>query len=165
MLDWPTIIRIHDVLFRRLVPGYAGRVRGPSPTGIPVDVEFGNYLGVEYQGVAYACESALGHLPDWVRSADTLRVNSPPVRYREAALTIAATVHCEIIRIHPFVNGNGRTARACLNYFARRYGMRPLPYDRPKDDYLDAIRTFLQRRNQAHFMDYLRPVWIPDEWL
>lgn len=66
-----------------------------------------------------------------------------------------------MVRIHPFIDGNGRTARACVNYFARRYGgQMPLPFERPTvDDYKDAQRTYQQRRIYDHFADYLRTMW------
>jgi fido (protein-threonine AMPylation protein) len=75
-------------------------------------------------------------------------------------LRVASYVHCEVIRIHPFVNGNGRVARLCLNYFARRYGMRAISFERTNGDYLDANRTWLDRRVIDHFVDFLRSRWI-----
>jgi prophage maintenance system killer protein len=41
-----------------------------------------------------------------------------------AVLMLAADVHGEWIRIHPFVNGNGRTARLWANWALMRYGLR-----------------------------------------
>lgn len=50
-----------------------------------------------------------------------------------AVLRLMAIAHGEWIRIHPFANGNGRTARLIANWIASRYGldvfvgMRPRP--------------------------------------
>ncbi|MFP5232432.1 MAG: Fic family protein [Acidobacteriota bacterium] len=41
-------------------------------------------------------------------------------------------VHAEWIRIHPFANGNGRTARLWANLVAMRYGLPPSIRLRPR---------------------------------
>ncbi len=43
----------------------------------------------------------------------------------DAVLAVCAWTHGEWIRIHPFVNGNGRTARAWVLWLALRYGLPP----------------------------------------
>lgn len=42
-----------------------------------------------------------------------------------AIVDLCAWVHAEWIRIHPFANGNGRTARLWANCIAMRYGLPP----------------------------------------
>lgn len=50
-------------------------------------------------------------------------------------VAVAAVVHGEWVRIHPFVNGNGRTARLLAAHVSLRYGLpvfvtpRPRPHD------------------------------------
>jgi fido (protein-threonine AMPylation protein) len=161
ILDWPMIVAFHRIMFESLFPDLAGRPRGPEAPHIPTDVEFGNYLGIPYGDVTRECQASFAGLPEFLRSVDILRDTATPALFREAALNVAAFTHCELIRIHPFVNGNGRVARACINYIARRYAMRAIPFDRPKGDYIDATRTYLQQRTHQHFMDFLRPAWRP----
>lgn len=57
-----------------------------------------------------------------------------------ALLDLCAWAHAEWIRIHPFANGNGRTARLWANYLAMRYGLPPFVRlrPRPNTDYADA---------------------------
>lgn len=38
-------------------------------------------------------------------------------------MELAALAHGEWVRIHPFANGNGRTARTWANWIAARYGL------------------------------------------
>jgi fido (protein-threonine AMPylation protein) len=45
---------------------------------------------------------------------------------------LAALVHGEWVRIHPFANGNGRTARLLANYVLVRYGFGPALAIRPR---------------------------------
>ena len=49
-----------------------------------------------------------------------------------AVLTLCAWAHSEWVRIHPFANGNGRTARLWVNSIAMRYGLPPFLRIRPR---------------------------------
>lgn len=51
-----------------------------------------------------------------------------------AVLHVCAWAHAEWVRIHPFVNGNGRTARLWANYVAMRYGLPPFVRLRSRPD-------------------------------
>lgn len=51
-----------------------------------------------------------------------------------AVLDLCAWAHAEWIQIHPFANGNGRTARLWANYLAIRYGLPPFVRLRPRPD-------------------------------
>ena len=52
----------------------------------------------------------------------------------ESVLDAAAWLHGEWIRIHPFVNGNGRTARMWVLWLCARYGLPQLLPLRPRPD-------------------------------
>jgi Fic family protein len=47
-------------------------------------------------------------------------------------LTYCAILHGEWVRIHPFANGNGRTARLWANWAALRYGLPPFVTIKPR---------------------------------
>ncbi len=49
-----------------------------------------------------------------------------------AIITLCAWAHAEWVRIHPFANGNGRTARLWVNSIAMRYGLPPFLRIRPR---------------------------------
>ena len=51
-----------------------------------------------------------------------------------AVLDLCAWAHSEWIRIHPFANGNGRTARMWANFLLMRYGLPPVVRLRPRPD-------------------------------
>jgi len=57
-----------------------------------------------------------------------------------AVLDLAAWAHCEWVRIHPFANGSGRTARLWANCILMRYGVPPAVRLRPRPNggYSDA---------------------------
>ncbi len=51
-----------------------------------------------------------------------------------AVIDLAAWAHAEWVRIHPFANGNGRTARVWANLIFVRYGVPPAVRLRPRPD-------------------------------
>jgi hypothetical protein len=51
-----------------------------------------------------------------------------------AVIDVAAWAHSEWVRIHPFMNGNGRTARMWANAILMRYGLDPVVRLRPRPD-------------------------------
>ena len=53
----------------------------------------------------------------WLNEPSTLQLH--PVEY-------AALAHYHLVYIHPFVDGNGRTARLLMNYILMRHGFPPV---------------------------------------
>lgn len=66
----------------------------------------------------------------------------------QEVVALAAIVHGEWIRIHPFVNGNGRTARVWAAFVAFRYGLPVFLTVKPRPDgvlYLRAATNSMGR--------------------
>ncbi len=157
-------VGIHRGIFGGLFPHFAGFPRGPEPPGLYRNVTFGPYRGTHADDVQRECEALfaviaglIAQLDDWLRTRGR-------ADFAEQVLQVAAYVHCELIRIHPFVNGNGRAARKCVDYFCWRYGLLPPIFaqkgaGRADPDYKDAVRTYMQGHGTRHFADYLRPLW------
>ena len=68
----------------------------------------------------------------------------------QAVISACGWAHAEWVRIHPFANGNGRTARILANAIAMRYGLPPFVRLRPRPD----GRTYGIVSEQAMFGDY-----------
>jgi hypothetical protein len=51
--------------------------------------------------------------------------HEPDADQLAAIIDLCAWAHAEWVRIHPFANGNGRTARLWANSLAMRYGLPP----------------------------------------
>jgi Fic family protein len=157
------ISRLHRMIFQGAFPRAAGVPRGTA-SHVEIQVSFGDgYSGVHYRDVVRELEELArtvnGHMQDIDRWFD----ESSAERHREDVITAAAWVHGEIVRIHPFVNGNGRVARACINFFAQRYRFRPLILERDRADnaYLIAIDYWVGRHSYSPMIDYLRTRLIP----
>ncbi len=71
-------------------------------------------------------------------------------------ITLAAWTHAEFVRIHPFVDGNGRTARLMMNYQLMLSGF--LPVDIAKEnriDYYNALEKYAVERDLSEFENFI----------
>lgn len=110
-----------------------GRFRGEN--GLEdVEVTIGSHAGVHPAEVARELLSFQQRLQNVMRRLDE-RIplgQEPAVDPLAAILDACAWAHSEWVRIHPFVNGNGRTARLLANGIAMRYGLPPFIRLRPR---------------------------------
>lgn len=114
----------------------AGTFRGEA--GLEdYDVQVGSHLGVPAGDVA----SELKRFDD-ILSAEIAELDAAIPDYRtgneltadqlNAVLILCAWAHGEWVKIHPFPNGNGRTARMLANSIALRYGLPAFVRIRPR---------------------------------
>lgn len=122
------------------VPYYAGEIRDTDPAFpelIGYEVMVGSAFGVGSADVPDALGAFEAGMAAMTTQLDTrLAVGArpaDPVDLR-AVLIAAAIAHGEWIRIHPFANGNGRTARLWANWVGLRYGLPPFVSLRPRPD-------------------------------
>ncbi len=119
------------------VPGhrFVGAFRG-EPGLETVQVKVGEKYGVNSADVAEALRVFETKLQALVAELDTLLPLGvePDADEQAAILDLCAWAHAEWARIHPFGNGNGRTARLWANSLAMRYGLPPFIRLRPRPD-------------------------------
>ncbi len=135
-LQWAR--RWHAMMMRGLevpAPEYVGAFRG-SPGVENIGVEIGGRRGVistEVVGELRRFESTLQALAANLDSVVPVghELNADELA---AVLDLCAWAHAEWVRIHPFVNGNGRTARIWANSLAKRYGLPGFVRLRPRPD-------------------------------
>jgi hypothetical protein len=116
-------------------PHYVGRFRGEAELR-DCQVLVGHHLGVPPDRVADELRRFEARLREAVVLLDEL-VGPGEVSSADelaAIFDLCAWVHSEWVRIHPFANGNGRTARLWVNAIAMRYGLRPFLPLRPRPD-------------------------------
>lgn len=119
-------------------PDYVGNIRDSDP-GHPClvgyEVIVGSSLGVRAAGVPSALATFIGAVGNVVATLD--RVIAPGAvpsdrHLVQAVVRLCAFTHGEWIRIHPFANGNGRTARVWANWIAVRFGLPPFVAIKPR---------------------------------
>ena len=116
-------------------PRYVGALRG-EPGLERVQVRVNGRYGIAARDVGHA-------LADFERTLQPIieRLDQhipagidPNADQTAAVLEVCAWVHAEWIRIHPFTNGNGRTARLWVNGIVMRYNLPPFLRLRPRPD-------------------------------
>lgn len=136
------------------VPGYAGHFRG-DPT-VP---ELGGYevgvgvrrrdglpdrVGLPSVRVPNAVAGLLAQLGNALNRLDGhVALGSRPTdsAVLQSVASLAATVHGEWARIHPYANGNGRTARLWAAWLALRYRLPIFVTVKPRPADLDYARS------------------------
>lgn len=126
-----------DTMVGLQVPGphRIGTFRGEK--GIErAEVGIGAKRGVAARDVARALASFERRLQRTVAALDALYPAGTELDADglDAVIDLSAWAHAEWVRIHPFVNGNGRTARLWANYVLMRYGIPPVIRLRPRPD-------------------------------
>lgn len=112
-------------------PAYVGRFRGDTHTDL-LDYEnnVGGIPGIRSYLVFGEVERLIRWLRDQVEEIDALEVTQLEKDMR--VLEVAAEMHGEWVKIHPFVNGNGRTARLWVLWLCARFGIPALLKVRPR---------------------------------
>lgn len=115
---------------------YVGRFRGEAPLE-HIGVHVGHCWGAAPGKVADAVDDFLAELKDALAKLDeAVPAGGIPGTddALEAVLTTAALAHAKWVEIHPFANGNGRTARLWANWVLMRYGIPPFVRLRPRPE-------------------------------
>ena len=133
----------HRSIFRGVdlpVPYFAGEVRDDDadfPELIGYEVRVGALAGTDSRFVPEELERfearmrrAVGLLDPQVAVGDRPRTTG----VLGSVVTLCGTAHGEWVRIHPFANGNGRTARLWANWCAVRYGLPPFVRLQPRPE-------------------------------
>jgi hypothetical protein len=129
-------------------PAYVGTFRGEAPLE-HIGVHVGHCWGAAPGTVADEVRTFLDELGDALAILDkAIPAGGLPESDDaiEAVLTTAALAHAKWVEIHPFANGNGRTARLWANWVLMRYGVPPFVRLRPRPEglrYAEAARRAL----------------------
>ena len=128
-------------------PKYVGAFRGEAGLeDVQVHVDW--IFGVAAHEVAAALSVFERRLQLVVSHLDRLIAPGaePNSDQANVVIDLCAWAHAEWVRIHPFANGNGRTARLWANSLALRYGLPPFLNVRPRpgSDYEIACAKAMQ---------------------
>lgn len=120
------------------IPYYAGEIRDSDPSQPELDgyeVEVGGFAGAPSATVPQELARFEATTCRAIEVLDaTIPAGSTPTDNNRllSVLTLCASLHGEWVRIHPFANGNGRTARMWANWAALRYGLPPFVRIKPR---------------------------------
>lgn len=114
-------------------PAFVGRFRGEpglERCGVRVNHVAGTApwdVAAELEAFETTLQRVVAGLDAKYPDADSLDADG-----LSAVIDLAAWAHAAWIRIHPFANGNGRTARLWANLLLMRYGLPPAVALRPR---------------------------------
>lgn len=119
---------------------YAGEIRDSDsrfPELYGYEVSIGALPGLASRLVPAALSRFEAAMQEAVAALDpAIVVGTRPagVAQLRSVLTFCANAHGEWVRIHPFANGNGRTARIWANWCVLRYGLPPFVRLKPRPE-------------------------------
>lgn len=140
-----------EQLHRRLfsgVRGHGGRIRTPA-FGSETLV-FGPHRSEHRDRVPGCIEPLFTKLRHALASFDA---NPGANTYEPEALRLAVWAHAELIRIHPFEDGNGRTSRLLMNWVLVRLGLRPIQLEAPRQEYIACLNHYYVRGDIVPLVD------------
>jgi len=114
---------VHQLVLKEIDSQNAGRYRTEN-----VIISGATHKPPEHIFVREQMEQLIIRLQSWIK------------KYHP--LVAAALLHGEFVKIHPFVDGNGRTARLLMNFIAIKSGYPPLVIKKEQRfEYYDALDT------------------------
>ena len=114
-------------------PKLVGAFRGePGLEGVPAYI--GAREGTQAEAVVAEVDAFVERLQSVLARLDKVLLPGQELDRDglQAVIELAAWAHSEWVRIHPFSNGNGRTARLLTNAILMRYGQPPVLQLRPR---------------------------------
>ena len=104
--------------------------------------------------------SGAGHLPpvgnDMYNQIKNFYIELSRKRKELNAIEYAAWTHAEFVRIHPFIDGNGRTSRLIMNYQLMDSGFLPVSIAKEtRLDYYNTLEEYAVHGNLEKFLDLI----------
>jgi Fic family protein len=132
------IVNIHKLFYYRIDKNNAGSYRK-----IPVIITGTDYV-----------PPAPSKVPDLMKS---FVKKIPAIKIKHHPVEVAALLHKELVNIHPFIDGNGRTARLLMNLYLFQSGY-PITIIPPilRSDYIALIKkSQTGKKNDSDFINFI----------
>jgi len=137
----------HRALFFE-VRDHCGKIR--SPEFGSESLTFGPNRSVQRSAVPAELDKVMKTTRHSLRSFDE---NPEAEEYEIGAIRLGAWLHAEIVRIHPFEDGNGRSSRLMLNWVLLRLGMQPVVFEAVKEEYRDCLNHYYRSGDLEPLVD------------
>lgn len=129
-----TILDIHKIILKDINNENAGKLRS-----VIVSIDNNSYKFPE----PYEVESQLNDFIKWLHETE------------DNEIIVAIDAHLKFVNIHPFYDGNGRTARLIMNILLIQAGYAPIILDIEKrDDYFAAIKKAQVDKDLTDYYDF-----------
>ena len=142
------LLKMHGEITKDVLddPSYGGRYRD-----VEVRVENLKTHKIRFMPPSYLhIPRLMDDLLSWINNSNDI---SP--------ILVAGILHYEFVRIHPFIDGNGRTARALATlildirgYDIKKYFTLDDYYDKDRKAYVDALKSADDSFDLTHWLEY-----------
>lgn len=128
---------------RETVLGFVDSTKGEFRKGT---ARAGNRIFMNYQKI----EPALNNLVAEIKG------KFPEQKTYKDQLELSFFAHYELVNIHPFLDGNGRTSRLLMNYIQKKYDL-PLGivFSEDKPQYYQALESVYEKEDYRDFYDFM----------
>lgn len=150
---WPVSTDGLREMHRRLfdgVRGHAGRFRARAFGD--EHLTFGPNRSVHRDRVLPELEDVFKKLD---RSVQSFLANPDAQDYERSALHVAVWAHAEVVRIHPFLDGNGRSSRLLMNAVLVGLGLSPIAVEAIKQEYNEALNHYFRSKDLQVLVDLM----------
>lgn len=111
-----------------------------------------------YRNVDISVKGSNHTPPSYLKVYDRMKkyfdtINAPTENiYEQIAFS-----HLQLMKVHPFLDGNGRCARIVLNYELLKNGFDPIVLDyTKKDEYFNCLEDFKVNKNINSFIEFIK---------
>jgi fido (protein-threonine AMPylation protein) len=150
-----TLVTFHRRLFEG-VRGHAGRMRRRGDGSERLN--FGPRRSSHRDDVEREIDEAFRGLTGRLRP---FRDHAHDAEYVRAAVSVGAWIHAEIVRIHPFEDGNGRCSRLMMNAVLVHLGIPSIAVDAVKQEYYRVLNHYFDTRELDPLRDLLLLLLVP----
>jgi len=89
------------------------------------------------------------------RSVRSFEANPEAPDYERSAVHVAVWAHAEVVRIHPFLDGNGRSSRLLMNAVLVGLGLPPIAVEAVKQEYNEALNHYFRTKDLQVLVDLM----------
>lgn len=138
-VDRAYLCALHEAIFRGVRDQHAGRHRDRGRGSEYITFGIPRRRSVHRDSVANELDKLFKRVRISIGDCHTFTEDPS---YERSAIYLAVWAHAEVIRIHPFEDGNGRASRLLLCALLVELGLPAVPTEVPKQEYLRALRSY-----------------------
>ena len=121
---------------------HAGRYR--SPDYGEKYLNFGPNRSAAREDVPSELSRYVSSVQNLLGQLHALEQRLEPAKFVREVIRAALYLHAELIKLHPFRDGNGRVARLVMTYIFCRFDLPPLIIEVPRQEYISCLNHYFQ---------------------
>jgi Fic family protein len=150
---WPPSVDLLRAMHRRLFDGVRSHAGWPRAHAFGDEhLVFGPNRSVHRDDVTRQLGEVFTQLE---RSIGSFRANHSDPAYARSATRVAIWAHAQVVRIHPFLDGNGRTSRLLMNSVLVGLDLEPVAVEAVKQEYNEALNQYFRSDDLRMLLDLI----------